>query len=341
MRANLEDQKQLALAVLDYYTKVFKPTIEQPKASFTSETLDQTWDGPRYVTETDRIGFEDLSHASKAAFGDDIYPVSEEGTGTFQTEEAFQQLAAMKMFCDRDTVAIIDPTDGNSAFVKHVKAVLAGDTPDKYPYVGVMTSLVEQGEVTAACILADDGTKPRLAMAVKGAGAYFIDVETHELQRISFPETKDGVNMMTTVGAWNQECQDNIKAGIANGDMVQYPVEPKSAAHEWMAVLDGRCNTVAFRKNGPQDQWAGALILQEAGGVVETLNGFQPVDVPFCDGVLGAVNQSLFDQSKKIILGNNPAYVNSWGPSETAKGFVTTNSENKARLNQRVRELRM
>lgn len=346
MRATFENTYQVGLAMLDYYQTVFLPTMENPAASFAEHTrdVDMTWDGKRTATATDDEGFKMLSPVVKQLWGEEVRTMTEEGSGTFQTPGAFDNLVQTKVWCDTGAVAFIDPTDGNSAFVKYVNDKLAGNTPAKRPPVAVMVTLVEEGQETAACILTDDGEAVKLVMAVKDQGAHWIDTMSagHETTKVTFSPPPAGTTpvVMTTLGAWNLESQANIKAGMQSGKIEKFPHEPKSAGHETMSGVEGETNVIIWRKNGHHDQGS-AFVLKEMGWVVRTFNGFNVQDAPYCDGVIAAATQELHDTVREVTVGEGDVYVTSYGPKEIDSGLIETNAQMKGRLETAVREKKL
>ena len=248
---------------------------------------------PRYKTlsagqihtkshENDLVTIADIE--TEAAL-QDILPRMFPGCTVIGEESVSSGTASLDILKDSSqTVFVVDPVDGTWNF-RHGKREFA-----------VMVALVAQGETRMGWIY--DVLGDVHAIAEKGAGAFLGD------QRMKVAEPKPA-----------RECCAFINPGYFPKDMRPFLSYLKSevrniksagtlrcSAHEYLQLASGQAD---FGINGWMKRWdhlAGALMVQEAGGVVRKWNGasYTPQDEE--GGLIIASNQPLWDYAHRHFL---------------------------------------
>jgi fructose-1,6-bisphosphatase/inositol monophosphatase family enzyme len=170
--------------------------------------------------------------------------VGEEATSSNQT--------LMGALHGEDPVWLIDPLDGTQNFVEGRKDF------------GVMVALVKHGETVAAWIaLPMTGS---LFQAQHGAGA----------QLNGQPVKAPGLASSPPQGSvYHKFMPADVAANIMAATKGHFTAQGRtgSAALEYTSVISGVKDFVIYHRLLPWDHAAGALILSEAGGTVEHLDG--------------------------------------------------------------------
>jgi fructose-1,6-bisphosphatase/inositol monophosphatase family enzyme len=169
-------------------------------------------------------------------------------------------------------VWVIDPIDGTGNFVKG-KAQFA-----------VIVALVRDQSILQGWI--HDPLLFRTSFAMQGAGAWCGG------RRLGI--SNDRSVPLTGATAW----RDRGKLEAAGLGVRQLG----SAAHEYLALLDGSLDFSCYRRLHPWDHAAGVLLYQEAGGVARCLDGESYRPVPQ-DGSLLMAPDDAHWQSLRQLLG--------------------------------------
>lgn len=162
-------------------------------------------------------------------------------------EEAVYQDPETRKVLDGDApVWIVDPVDGTANFARGV------------PKFGVIVALVQNRRTLAGWIF--DPLTERLYTAAVGAGAW---CDGRRL-RVSARGRK-GLNALS--GCISRRMAERKRHLF--GEITQQG----SAAHDYMALAEGRLDFRLFRLLNPWDHAAGVLMVEEAGGYVRLLSG--------------------------------------------------------------------
>jgi len=178
-------------------------------------------------------------------------------------------------------VWLIDPLDGTANFA-------AGHAP-----FGMMVALVEDGVPIAGWIL--DPVSGRLCHAERGAGATCDDVPVRSRPTGNArPIAALGTHFMTP------ERAAHIHA-LADQRLERVPV-PRCAAESYPRLVVGQNDLAFFQRTLPWDHAAGALFLNEAGGVITDWTG-TPYRVGQGLGILAAADERLWAEGAELLLG--------------------------------------
>ncbi len=162
-------------------------------------------------------------------------------------EEAVYQDPTIKAILDTGApVWIIDPIDGTANFARGSTAF------------GIIVALVSERRTVAGWIY--DPLKRRLFTAEAGEGVW------SEGQRLRMtPRGERGLCGLSGC----------ISRRLAERHREQFCTitQQGSAAHDYMALVDGRLDFRLFRLLNPWDHAAGVLMVEEAGGHVRLLSG--------------------------------------------------------------------
>lgn len=143
-------------------------------------------------------------------------------------------------------VWIIDPVDGTANFAR-------GN-----PEFAVIVALVESRKTVAGWIY--DPMRGRMFTAERGGGVWS-EGEGRRL-RMRQREGRDLSALTGCIGKRLAERHGHLFAGITRQG---------SAAHDYMAMVDGRLDFRLFRLLNPWDHAAGVLMVEEAGGCARLL----------------------------------------------------------------------
>lgn len=152
---------------------------------------------------------------------------------------------------DRGRHWLIDPLDGTGNFA-------AGRVP-----FGVLVALVEEGEPVAGWIL--DPVSGRLCHARRGSGAF---VGEQRIQARGTGAPRPIVALSVFVPDADRARCERRAAGVLSLTEV-----PKCAAEQYPRLGLGTADAALFHRIMPWDHAAGAIWLEEAGGVVRRLDG--------------------------------------------------------------------
>jgi fructose-1,6-bisphosphatase/inositol monophosphatase family enzyme len=194
------------------------------------------------VTAVDRAVERRLSGALQ-----DLLP----GSRVVGEEAAHLQPALLGALAGADPVWLIDPIDGTRNFAR-------GD--DAF---GVMVALVDRGATRAAWVALP--ARKQTFVAEEGAGCWLDGARVHVSACAQPPRGTLYTGFMPPALAASV-----IRA--CEGRFVVRPA-PGAAAIEYTAVARGEKDFIVYYRLHPWDHAPGALVLTEAGGAVEHLDG--------------------------------------------------------------------
>lgn len=150
---------------------------------------------------------------------------------------------------------IADPIDGTTNFIKdyHMSVVSVGLTSDGEKYMGVVYNPYSDEMFTA----------------VKGQGAYLNDKPIH----VSSQPLSNGLVLFGTAPYYEELSKRSFEMAY---DYFRQALDVRrsgSAAFDLCSVAAGRAELFFELRLSPWDYAAGALILEEAGGKVTTIQG--------------------------------------------------------------------
>ena len=183
---------------------------------------------------------------------------------------------------DDGLVWLIDPIDGTSNFAEGIS-----------PFA-LMIALLDNGKREGGWIY--DPLANRLCHAVRGHGA-FID---HQL--VQARETGAALPVAALATRFMApEKWTNVEARSA-GKLTIAPI-PRCAGDQYPQLVLGVCDIALFERALPWDHAAGALFLEEAGGVIRRTDGsaYHVSDGQF--GLLGASSQRMWDEAARVLFG--------------------------------------
>jgi len=223
-------------------------------------------DNNSIVTEVDR--------AAEAAIMEvilDAYP-----THTILAEESGYHANQ-----EEDYQWVIDPLDGTTNFMHG------------HPHYAISIALAYKGQTQQAVVY--NIQRNQLFTATRGNGAYLDDRRIHVSKRAHF----DACLLSTSIPTFNKKTADLYLAILR--DMVGLQI---STRNEGSAALD-LCHVAAGQTDGffafhlkPWDIAAGALIVEEAGGIVTDSYG---ENNSFKTGHIVAANPKLLDQLLRLM----------------------------------------
>ncbi|WP_337995572.1 inositol monophosphatase [Oleispirillum naphthae] len=191
-------------------------------------------------------------------------------------EEAVYQDPANRACLHGDApVWIIDPVDGTANFAR-------GN-----PAFGIIVALVRHRKTLAGWIY--DPMTRRLFTAERGGGAWCGG------ERLSV-RARGGRRLAGLDGCLGRRSAERL------GHLFGSVTQSGSAAHDYMALSQGKLDFRLFRLLMPWDHAAGVLMVQEAGGCVRLLSGetYAPLFLN-ADGLLIAPDAETWDDLKTIL----------------------------------------
>lgn len=196
-------------------------------------------------------------------------------------EEATAADATLLDRIDEQLVWIVDPIDGTANFA-------AGKPP-----FAIMVALLEGGDTIASWIL--DPLSGRLCHAWRGHGAW-IDGETVRAQGSGAARLIGGISTLFLPS----DRRDVIEARAA-GRIDMAPI-PRCAGEQYPRVIQGVNDFALFERTLPWDHAPGALLLEEAGGVVRRLDGRPYRAGSKESGMMAAASPRIWDDAAAILF---------------------------------------
>lgn len=210
------------------------------------------------------------------------------GSRVVGEEACSENPEVMRAIAGDAPVWIIDPVDGTLNFAAGL------------PLFGVMVALVRGGETLAGWI--HDPVAGWTAQAERGSGAFVGDrrlkvakapslAYMSGIPNIRFGEPEFAVHVvrqLKKLGSW---------------------IMMRSAAQEYVAVAEGRVDFAYFQRTYPWDHAPGALIVEEAGGVVRRMdNGarYRPGDLDVAAPMMAAPDDERFGWLRDEIFTPKP-----------------------------------
>jgi fructose-1,6-bisphosphatase/inositol monophosphatase family enzyme len=215
------------------------------------------------VTVADRRAEEMISAGLTAVLPGSVV-VGEEGVAA--------DAAILQRLHEEAPVWIVDPIDGTANYA-------AG----REPYA-IMVALMRGGETVAAWIY--EPMTDTMAIAEAGGGTYVDGVRVPPAPVDTPADQLRGVVPMSYFPAARR---DHVRNGRARlGEVLS---GHHCAGREYLDLLTGKQQFVAFWRTLPWDHAPGALLVREAGGVVRRFDGtpYRPEDEG--TGLLSAVNE--------------------------------------------------
>lgn len=148
-------------------------------------------------------------------------------------------------------VWIIDPLDGTGNYI------------EGKPEFAVIVALMVEGFIVAGWIY--DPLTDKMTWAVKGQGAWR---EKDRLKAGSMPPFNEAIGRMAP-RFYKRQLKEHIEGKAGNFKAME---SAACAAHDFLALLEGRAHFASFRGNRPWDVGAGQFIWQEAGGYAQHIN---------------------------------------------------------------------
>lgn len=157
---------------------------------------------------------------------------------------------------DAENVWIVDPLDGTTNFLH------------SYPYYSVSIALKQKGVLTQAVIF--DPVRNDLFTATKGRGAFLNDKRIRVSNRTKLQESLIGTGFPFRDFSYLDTYMAMLKDMIENTSAIR---RPGSAALDLAHVAAGWSDGFFELNLSPWDIAAGALLIQEAGGIVGDFEG--------------------------------------------------------------------
>lgn len=203
------------------------------------------------------------------------------------SEEDSKELRAT-LYDTRFTGFVVDPIDGTYNFKRDMRES------------GVSIGYIESGEAKAGVIY--DPYKDELFSAVRGGGAYCNDKRI----RVSDHQALKGASVATSNSYDDAAMARNLKRHLAiyeKSGIMPWTNCPGSGVLIMANIACGRFD--AYHHNGlkPWDNAAAFLLVREAGGVVERLDGKQ---VRFTDSTVLIGCPAVVNDIKKIFVTLDP-----------------------------------
>ena len=216
------------------------------------------------VTKVDKIAEEIILSAIKEYFPD--HSILSEETGKQDKES--------------DYMWIVDPLDGTTNFAM------------KNPFFNTTVSLVHKGEIVIGLVYAP--MFDEFYYAVKGEGAYLND-EKQQVQKDSEMETSLHAFCYGSDG--KRKAAEYYRVSLEKGYQTR---QLGAAALELARISTGILDSMVVPGANPWDVAAGALIVQEAGGIVTDLEG-NKYTTESKSGVIAAANEAIYNTVNGIV----------------------------------------
>jgi len=183
-------------------------------------------------------------------------------------------------------VWIVDPLDGTANFA-------AGNAP-----FGTIIALADDGQIVAGWIF--DPQAERMCVAVRGSGAR-VSHGGRPFSPLRVPDIQKAVIASLATQFMPADLREAVTEAASN----EYELRPipRCAVEHYWRLCSGENHLAMFQRTLPWDHAAGALLLQEAGGIVRRWNG---ADYRFHDdglGILAAASEQLWNEAAGLLLG--------------------------------------
>lgn len=183
---------------------------------------------------------------------------------------------------DDGLIWLIDPIDGTSNFAEGIS-----------PFA-LMIALLDNGTREGGWIY--DPVIHRLCHALRGQGAFI----NH--QRVQATETGASQPVAALATSFmTPEKRSDVEAR-ASGKLILAPI-PRCAGAQYPQIVLGEHDVALFERTLPWDHAAGALFLEEAGGVIARSDGSAYITGDGKRGMLGASSQRTWDYAAQVLFG--------------------------------------
>jgi fructose-1,6-bisphosphatase/inositol monophosphatase family enzyme len=219
------------------------------------------------VTQADLDVEEHLKKVLPALFPGSVV-VGEEGVS--------QGLVSMDILKSDAPVWVADPVDGTHNFV-HGRSEFA-----------VMLAFVNGGLTQAGWIY--DVLKKEMTVAQRGAGVFTGGKRQRVSPQVEIPD----INGYLAPWLFRKEYRDKVKTAMKAFRCGWL----RSASHEYLNILKGKAEFSVSSRLKPWDHLAGSMMVEEAGGFVQTWKGgiYRPGYVPeIDDGLIVANDKKVWD----------------------------------------------
>lgn len=197
-------------------------------------------------------------------------------------EEAYALDPGVMDGINEGPVWLIDPIDGTSNFAE-------GITP-----FGMMIALLNDGAREAGWMF--DPVANRMCHALRGAGA-FVDGNP-----ITARETGGALPVAALAMQFLPPERREDLSGRAADKLDIVPI-PRCAAEQYPRLALGQNDIALFERSLPWDHAAGALFLEEAGGIIRRTDGSAYHVGDGRSGLLGASSRRMWDTGARILFG--------------------------------------
>lgn len=252
-----------------FNTLIRMPDIEPEKIAELIRESAQTHILPRYkILEDHEIG-------RKEGSANNLVTIADEETETAMSAALLQMFpgsvfigeeGVAKKTCSLESLKksegviwVMDPLDGTHNFVHHGKEFCS------------MLACVINGETRFGWIY--DILNDKMAMVEKGAGARFGEEPLRVAAPKPYPDTKGFLGLHY----YPKEIRPLLKSGTDEFGGIK---TLSCAGHEYLRLASGTRDFAIYSRLFPWDHLAGALMVQEAGGIVNTWDGkpYKPSD---------------------------------------------------------------
>jgi fructose-1,6-bisphosphatase/inositol monophosphatase family enzyme len=182
---------------------------------------------------------------------------------------------------DAGLVWLIDPIDGTSNFAEGIS-----------PFA-LMVALLENGTRVGGWIY--DPVADRLCHAALGGGAFIND------QRVQARESGQSSPVAALATRFMPPQKRADVEARAFGQLTIAPI-PRCAGDQYPQIVLGMADVALFERSLPWDHAAGALFLEEAGGVIARTDGSNYLTGDRRIGLLGASSQRMWDAAARILF---------------------------------------
>ncbi len=197
-------------------------------------------------------------------------------------EEATAADATLLDRLDDGLVWLIDPIDGTSNFAE-------GITP-----FALMVALLDNGQRIGGWIY--DPVTDRLCHALAGKGAF---INHQRVQARESGQTTPVAALATRFMTADKRADVEARA---DGTLTLAPI-PRCAGDQYPQLVLGTADVALFERALPWDHAAGALFLEEAGGVIARTDGSGYRTGDGRIGLLGASSQRTWDVAARVLFG--------------------------------------
>jgi myo-inositol-1(or 4)-monophosphatase len=177
-------------------------------------------------------------------------------------------------------VWIVDPLDGTTNFAM------------KVPFFNTTIALVKDGKIVLGFVYAP--MFDEFYWAVDGEGAYLND---EKIAVNADSEAKSSLHAFCYGGEGKMAAADYYKKSLAEGYQVR---QLGAAALELARIGSGILDSIIVPAANPWDVAAGALIVQEAGGVVTDLEG-KEYGLKSKSGIIAAANEEVYQKMRGLL----------------------------------------